>query len=75
MTKETAAKFWVSHELPRVRRQYEEDTRQPDYTMRKQAWGSFTRFLYRCGKITGTQYHKWSAPACCVAPKQRRALG
>ena len=74
MTKETAAKYWVSHELPRVRRQCEEDAGTPDYTARTHSWGRLTRFLYRSGKITGKQYHKWGLPRCCIAPQQRKAL-
>ncbi len=72
MTYESATDFWVHHELPRVHREFEEDTGTPDYLARQVNWVSFTTILWKRDKITTEQRRQWAPPACCFAPEQRQ---
>ena len=64
MTKVQAIQEFKSYHLSGVKKRYEQDGKK-DSCARSQEWHWFTDSLCKAGRITESQYMRWTTPSFC----------
>ena len=64
MTKVQAIEEFKSYHLCGVKKRYEQDGKK-DSCARSQEWHWFTDSLCKAGRITESQYMRWTTPSFC----------